>query len=258
MEDRTETLERALSRSEGDIDAATKAATATTAQLKAAKKAAAAGSLRDLERSLASAEQLVGALRESVQAARAGWSFDDRAYLESGDFTRELVELGAQQELGLQEQDDRLVCYPSTIRVLPGEAAVEVDRKRSRAIRPSALVDRLKAAQARPVRFNAERFIEALHQAYGLVRALREKDPGATLRLVDIYRALTILPGQASAYALQEFARDIYLLDESGVDRTKSGARMSLPASSGARTSSTLVTVMRSGELKIYYGIDFQ
>lgn len=258
MDDRPTTLEDALARSEHDIEAATKAAAATVSQLRAARKAAASGSLRDLEKRLASAEQLAGALRESVRAARADWSFDDREYLATGGFARELLELAEQRGLKLREQNDRLVCYPSTLRVLPNDAAVEVDRKRLRGIRPSALVEALKARQTRPVRFNAERFIEALAQAYELVRASASKQPGATLKLVDIYKTLTILPGQAGAYALQEFARDVYLLDESGVDRTKAGARMTLPASSGARTSSTLVTVMRSGELKIYYGIEFQ
>ena len=56
----------------------------------------------------------------------------------------------------------------------------------------------------------------------------------------------------------QELVRDIYLLDESGVDRTKDGSLMTLPASSGARTSGTLATVMRNGDLKIYYGIAFR
>ena len=39
---------------------------------------------------------------------------------------------------------------------------------------------------------------------------------------------------------------------------TKDGSRMTLPAASGARTSSTLATVMRNGELKIYFGIEFR
>ena len=39
---------------------------------------------------------------------------------------------------------------------------------------------------------------------------------------------------------------------------TKDGLRMTLPASTGARTSSTLATVMRNGELKIYYGVAFR
>ena len=81
MEARQTTLEGALIRTESDIEAALKAATAVVSQLKRAKKAAAVGVLRDLERSLDSAEQLAGALRDSVRGARAGWTFDDRAYL---------------------------------------------------------------------------------------------------------------------------------------------------------------------------------
>jgi hypothetical protein len=112
--------------------------------------------------------------------------------------------------------------------------------------------------QGRSPRFRAEAFIEALARAYDLVRASQGKERGATVKLIDVYRALTVLPGQSAAYSQQEFARDIYLLDESGVDRTKDGSRMTLPASSGARTSSSLATVMRNGELKIYYGVDFR
>ena len=40
------------------------------------------------------AEQLAAALRDSVKGALAGWNFDGRAYLESGDFTTEVLELG--------------------------------------------------------------------------------------------------------------------------------------------------------------------
>ena len=75
MEQSGATLEGALTRTESDIDAALKAAAATVAQLKRAKKAATVGGLRDLERALEGAEQLSGAFRDSVRAARAGWEF---------------------------------------------------------------------------------------------------------------------------------------------------------------------------------------
>lgn len=258
MEAERTSLEEALARTESDIDAALKAGTAAASQLKRAKKAAASGVLRDLERSLESAEQLAGALRDSVRAARAGWSFDDRRYLESGAFTQEVLELGHSRGLVLQEQDDRIVSYPSLVRVLANDAAIEVDRKRQRGIRPSVVVETLKATQSRPPRFRPEAFIEALARAYRLVLGAQGKEPGATVKLVDVYRVLTVLPGQSAAYSRQELVRDVYLLDQSGVDRTKDGSRMTLPASSGARTSSTLATVMRNGDLKIYFGIAFR
>lgn len=250
-------LEHALERTESDIDAALKASAAATSQLKRAKKAAALGVLRDLERTLDSAEQLTGAFRDSVRAARAGWNFDDRRYLESGAFTQEVLELGHTRDLVLQEQDERIVSYPSLVRILANDGAIEIDRKRHRGIRPSVVVDALKAAQSRPPRFRPETFIETLARAYELVLGTEARE-GATVKLIDVYRVLTILPGQTAAYSRQEFARDVYLLDESGVDRTKNGSHMTLPASSGARTSSTLATVMRNGDLKIYYGIAFR
>ena len=182
----------------------------------------------------------------------------DRAYLGSGAFANELLQLGRSRGLALQEQDDRLVSYPSLIRVLPNDAAIEIDRKRQRGIRPSVVIEALRATQGRSPRFRAEAFIEALARAYELVRSSQGKERGATVKLIDVYSVLTVLPGQSAAYSQQEFARDIYLLDESGLDRTKDGSRMTLPASSGARTSSTLATVMRNGELKIYYGVEFR
>ena len=258
MEMQRTSLEDALARTESDVDAALKAAAATASKLKRAKKAAASGAMRDLPRSLEAAEQLAGAVRDSVRAARAGWSFDDREYLESGGFVQEVLQLGRMRGLTLEEQDGRIVSYPSLVRVLPNDAAIEIDRKRQRGIRPSVLVETLRSNQSRPPRFRAEVFIEALARAYEWVRAVQGKEPGATVKLTDAYRLLTVLPGQRTAYSQQEFARDIYLLDESGVDRTKDGSRMTLPASSGARTSSTLATVMRNGDLKIYYGVEFR
>lgn len=258
MEAHRPNLEEALARSQADAEAALRAAAAVASQLKRAKKAAVTGALRDLERSFESAEQLAGALRDAVRSARAGWQFDDRDHLASGAFAQEVLQLGRLRGLALQEQDGLIVSYPSLVRVLPNDAAIEIDRKRQRGIRPSVVVDTLSATQSRPPRFRPEPFIEALSRAYQLVLAAQGKEPGATVKLIDVYRVLTMLPGQSSAYSQQELARDIYLLDESGVDRTKDGLRMTLPASSGARTSSTLATVMRNGGLKIYYGIEFR
>ena len=160
--------------------------------------------------------------------------FDDREYLESGAFAREVLELARSQGLVLQEQDDRIVSYPSLMRVLPNDAAVEIDRKRDRRIRPSRVVAALRGTRDRPARFKPEAFIEALGHVYELVRARQKKERGGTVKLIDVYRALTILPGQSAVYSQQEFVRDVYLLDESGVDCTRDGLQMTLPATTSA------------------------
>lgn len=212
----------------------------------------------DLDKALEQAQQLAGATREAVARARSGWSFDTRAHMESGAFTDEVLAAAEDAGVTAQEQDGRIVSFPSLVRVLPGDEAVEIDRKRTREVRPSHIVGRLQSAQSRPTRFRAEPFLEALLRAYRYVIAEGGREIGDTVRLVDVYRALTVLPGQSAAYSMPEFVRDIYLLDESRVAESRDGLRLSLPAASGTRTGSALRAVTRSGDMKTYYGIAFR
>ena len=110
-----------------------------------------------------------------------------------------------------------------------------VDKKKDRRIRPSVVVRHLAALQQRPPKFKPEAFIESLVPAYDYVVAAEGHRPGAAAKLVDVHRVLTLLPGAARDYTRQEFARDMYLLDQSGVVDVKDGRRMSLPASALTR-----------------------
>jgi hypothetical protein len=251
-------LETALARTESDAEGASRAASALAREIKRARTAAAQGAIRDLQKALLSAEQLGEALRDSVQTLRAGWDFDERGYLESGAYAAELLEAARERGVRLFEQDERILSYPSVVRVLPGDAALEIDRKRERRIRPSAVVEHLKALQQRQPRFRAEAFLESLSRAYRLARADQGRPPGATVRLLDLYQILTVLPGQRQEYSRQEFARDVYLLDQSEAKETRDRLRVSFPAATGTKAAGTISTVTREGELKVYYGIAFR
>lgn len=114
--------------------------------------------------------------------------------------------------------------------------------------------------QRRPPRFKPEAFLEALFDAYAVLVAKGQKDlaEGPTIRLVDVYELLTLLPGQSREYSRQEFGRDLFLLDQSGVTTTRKGYVVSFPASTGTRTpSSALRVVTDQGEEKLYYGLAF-
>jgi hypothetical protein len=254
----TESLEGALSRTEADADSALRADASLHRELKKARNSAAQGAIRDLEKSLAAAEQLADALHESIRALRTGWSFDERAHLESGAYTAELLQVARDRGVKLFEQDERILSYPSLVRLLPGDAAIEIDRKREKRLRPSLLAELLHARQQKPPRFKPDPFLEALLRAYRL--SLPEKQGrvmGATVTLLEIYQILTLFPGQAKEYSKQEFARDVYLLDQSGVN-TRDGLRVSFPAATGTKSGGTLSTVTREGELKVYYGVAFR
>jgi hypothetical protein len=79
------------------------------------------------------------------------------------------------------------------------------------------------------------------------------------VRLLDVYGVLTLLPGQSRDYSKAEFARDLYLLDQSGQNVVgSSGRRLRWAASSGTRGSGVLTTVARSGQQQRYWGIAFE
>jgi hypothetical protein len=98
------------------------------------------------------------------------------------------------------EEDDRLLCYPSVVRVLAGDAAIEVDKARDRRIRPSVVLRTLAARQARPARFKPEPFLASLLAAYELVVAQGGRAYEATVALTDVWSVLTLLPGQGREY----------------------------------------------------------
>ncbi len=250
-------LEAALAAVEADADATIKALAAATKAARRVKSAAALGQIRELEQFLASASGLAEAASEAVAVMERAWQFDVRAWFASGDYAGELLAAAAASGVRAYQSDDRILCYPVIVQVMT-DATLSVDRQRDRRVRPSVAVRHLAALQQRPPKFKPEAFIESLAGAYDYVVGAKRLRPGAPAKLVDLHRVLTLLPGTARDYTRQEFARDLYLLDQSGVAEVKDGRHMSLPASALTRGSGVLTTVTRGGQSKIYAGISFQ
>jgi hypothetical protein len=253
-----ESFEETLAATEQAVESALKAAGAATRELRKARTGAKHGQVRDLRRALATAETAAATLAEEARAVRAGFDLDEQGYLASGGYTKEVLAAASAAGLTMYEEDERLLCYPSLVRVLPGDAAVEVDRKRERRLRPSVLVGLLASSQGRAPRFKPEPFLDSLRGGYELVVARSGKKADAVVRLVDIWSVLTLLPGQSRDYTRQEFARDLYLLDQSGHTRTaRSPRRLRWSASTGTKGTGVLTTVARSGQQQRYWGISF-
>jgi hypothetical protein len=253
------TLEGALAAAERSIDEALRSANAAVGALKRAKAAARTGQVRDLRKALEAAVQLAEGLTAKAASAASGFTFDDQAYLASGGYVNELLALAQERGVAMFEEDDQLLCYPSLVRVLSADAVVEIDKARERRLRPSVLVDLLARNQERAPRFRAEAFLDSLRTAYDLVVVRDDKKPDAVVRLVEIWGVLTLLPGQGGRYSKAEFARDLYLLDQSRVTYTPrdQGRELSWSASTGTKGAGVLVTVSRAGQRQRYWGVSF-
>ncbi len=260
----TPSLEKALAGSEADAGNSLKAAHTVSLALKKYARVLKEGNLKEIQSAMNDVEKAELVLRQQIATAKEGWNFDIDTYLNSGNFVKEILSTAEQKGVRIFERDDRLYSYPVLVRVLASERSVLIDKAREKRIRPTVLVNRLKELQKKPPRFRPEAFLEALHEAYQKalrIKGSRDKnspDTGEVVALVDIYDLLTLLPGQSREYSRQEFARDIYLLDRSGVGDTKDGSRLSLPASTGTKISSRTFNVINEyGEEKRYYGIAF-
>ena len=250
-------LEIELQRLEHDADAAARQLASALKEAKKVKAAAASGQLRELRSTLDGSVRLAAEAASAIRELRDSWTFDEQAHFASGAYAKEILALAAEQGVQAFESDDRILSYPAIVAVSPADTTVVIDKKKERRTRPSVLVRMLQALQSKPPKFKAQAFLDALAVAYDLVVA-RSARPGATVKLVDVYRVLTVMPGSSREYSKQEFARDIYLLDQTGVVESRDGRTLHLPASALTRGSGVLVTVTRSGQQKVYAGISFE
>lgn len=249
-------LEAALTAVQQQVESAARSAAAIARELKKARASAADGRVRELRRALDAAVAAGEEAAERTRQAQSSFAFDETAHLSSGAYAAELLATAAELDVAIVQEDDRLLCYPSLLRVLPGDAALDVDRRRERRLRPSVVVAALAAAQSRPPRFKAAPFLESLAAAYSLLAAQQDR-PAPVLRLDAVWGVLTLLPGAARDYSRPEFARDLYLLDQSGVRTTRAGRTVRWHASSGTRGAGVLTTVAKTGQQQRYWGVSF-
>ncbi len=251
-------LEAALTQFERDAASAVKSLTAALRETKKLQAAVAHGQIRELRTGIDASARLAEQAAQTVSDLRSAWTFDEAEHFSGGGYTKEVLALAGEQGVQMFESDERILSYPVIVRISAADSTVLIDKVRERRVRPSLLVRTLKALQDRPPRFKAEAFLESLATAYDLVVAQGGGRLGSTAKLVDVYAVLTVMPGAAREYSKQEFARDLYLLDQTGHVMTKNGRRLLLPASALTRGSGVLSTVTRSGEAKVYAGITFE
>jgi len=251
-----DSLEQSLGDLEREVDTAVRNLAAALKEAKKLKAAAAGGLMRELRQGLDASVRTAESAAATTREVRAAWTFDETAHIADGGYAKEVLALAAEEGVQAFESDDRILCYPAIVSVAADNTVV-IDKKKDRKIRPSVLVARLKALQSKPPTFKADAFLESLANGYDLVRGRQGARPGATVKLVEVYSVLTLLPGAGRDYTKQEFARDLYLLDQTGTTRTRDGRTLELPASALTRGTGLLTTVTRTGQAKMYAGISF-
>ena len=229
------------------------------AALQKLQKAIANGNVRDAEK-LRIVAQSAAELAAQRAAACPPLVFDAAEYLSAeGAFIPELQAAAERAGVKLYVREGLIFSYPVLLYAEPELAAVRIDKRLEVNMHPDVLAAQLKKLQSREPKSRPERFIEALFDAYELVRAKRGIDAYIDLPLTQLYEVLTLLPGSNKEYTLLDFTRDLYFLDASDIKQTKKGVRMYLTASTVGkeRSGKILKFVKRDGSQQDYAAIKF-
>ena len=246
-------------------DQALKATQALMSQLRQLRKASQVGNIAAVKRAQSRLADALSDLAEPVNVAVNAWPYDDDLEIEyfKDGYAAELRRVALEKGLNILERDGQLISHPSIVRVLPSERAVRIDRKKVSTIKPSHLAGLLLKAQKNPPRSRPQPFLEALYKVYRALTQETSSRPivgtGApVVPLARIYDLFVALPGVRRDYTATDFARDLYQLDSSGVNTTRSGAAVSFPASTGARSARNLFTFVGPDGAEVkYFGIRF-
>ena len=258
-----DSFEQAFSDTEKAATSTLKSAADLAKLARALQKAAKEGNINAIKKACSSLGTALDSLRHEISNAVETWPFKDEEedkYLKER-YADELCHAAEEKGLVIYERDGMLISYPSIVRVLPGDRAVRIDRKKVSTLRPSHLAAVLVENQKKPPRFRSVAFLKALHERYLVLtkaEAPRLDRHGPVVPLARIYEAFTSLPGSKREYSKIDFARDLYLLEDKETLFTKSGARVSFPSSTGTKTAKdTFPFVGPDGQVIKYYGIQF-
>lgn len=245
-------IEEKLQDLETRVDAALRDGKALAGRLSKLKKAAQVGDLREIDKGLAEVRELA----EKAQAQAGSLSFEVETDYFPEKFLAEFEAAAIAAGLQIKILDGKVYCYPLLVRVRATDRSVQVGARQERGVRPSALIARLRNLQEKPQRFESQGFLNLLHKAY--TYCLNGKTSGV-VALGKIYEILTLMPGVSKEYTRDDFARQLYLLDQTTGVATRSGHTAVLSASTGTRHGGEVfLTVGENGAEKRYYGIAFR
>lgn len=250
------TFEEGFLKTEQSAAAANKTIATLAGVVKQLRAAASEGHIGKMRAASERLLAMLEATRKEILDASSAWPFrpdEEESYLFSS-YRQEVIKAGQIHGLDLQERDEGLLAFPFLLTIVGSERAVRINRKKVLTIRPSVLIKLLKAIQSKAPR-PPNQFLELLHRAYRLLASPESGLYGRPIALYKIYEALTILPGANTTYDEADFLRDLYLLDSSGLTKTKSGAIVSFPAATGTKgTKGTYSLVTPDGRTCVYFG----
>lgn len=194
-------------------------------------KNAVSGDLKALRKNIEALTQMLNDSRKTLEELQeiAG-SFDEKVYFESGDFTRQLLEICREKGVDVTGEFPVYEMFPYRVRIDAENQDLYMNRKKIACMRPSSFAAMVKAGQEKlsKVKFNSDTFEKELAYGYDLALLKQGKRPGTDIYLKNIYKFLVPMSRSKREYDEQSFAYDLarlYSLYCEGHQETKDGRK---------------------------------
>ncbi len=203
--------------------------------------------LRDLALLERAGEEYSGILARMKALAEG---FDTRAYIESGDFSNQILVWCEQFDIDIKGEFPIYEVFPYRVRIDSENLDLYVNRKKLQCLRPRVFAQNIKAAREKLMKasFNAAAFASELAEAYDT--ALMRQSGGKAYAkdsdcyLTRIYPYLAPMSRHRREYDKQSYAFDLARLYISGVDQIKDGRRLQFGP---ARNNGNAIRILDGG-----------
>ena len=218
------------------------------------------GDVKKLAKDIDEIRGLVAELEKlSAHLQSVSESFDSRAYFESGDFTRQMIDYCAQHGVDIKGEAGIYEIFPFKVRIDTENQDLYVNRKKVHCVRPLQFVRDIKNQVEKYTKsgFNLTQFISELAAAYDLAVIVKNSESKVErfefdVLLKDIYNYLAPTAKARREYDLQQYAYDLSRLYSSGMDeKTKDERRFEFGST---KQANKLIRILDSDGMEQFLG----
>jgi len=218
------------------------------------------GDVRKLLKDISELQELaveLTALASVLQSSAA--SFDSKAYFESGEFTRQLIENCEKYGVDIKGEANTYEMFPFRLRIDTENQDLYVNRRKIPCARPMQFAQDMKQQVEKYTKssFNLAQFLNELAAAYDLAVIVRNDSSAAKrtafdIFLKDIYNYLAPTAKARREYDMQQYAFDLSRLYISGQgEQTKDGRCFELAPS---RQANKLIRIIDGNGAEQFLG----
>jgi hypothetical protein len=179
-------------------------------------------------------------------------SFDAKDYIESGDWTNQMLDFGKEEKIDIQGSFPIYEMFPFKVRIDSDNQEIYIDRKKASYLRPAFFINQVKNMQIKlnKANFNAIKFATELANCYDRYLIIKGKSSTADVYLLDLYTLLVPMGRFRSDYNKQAFAFDIARLRRAGEVILKDGRTVQLGSS---RNEKKAIRVLNDAGLEEFF-----